>query len=132
MEGEAILIEPVLEQVDRDLAAISPYHPTISLESPVNLEQVDRDLAAISALGLTLTLVLNTHCHADHITGSGALKRRLPALQSIISKASGARADRHVSDGEVVQWAAGRRRLKVLATPGHTSGCISFYDESIG
>ena len=111
---------------------ISPRSPRILPRSPLNLAQVDRDLAAISALGLTLTLALNTHCHADHVTGTGALKRRLPAVRSIISKASGARADRHVSDGEVVEWAGGRRRLKVLATPGHTNGCISFYDDFIG
>ena len=105
--GEAILIDPVLEHVDRDLTAISE-------------------------LGLELTLALNTHCHADHITGSGALKRRVAAVESLISKASGARADRHVSDGDVISWAGGRRQLKVLATPGHTNGCVSFYDESIG
>ena len=37
-----------------------------------------------------LTLALNTHCHADHITGSGELKRRVPGLRSAIAKAAGA------------------------------------------
>ena len=72
---------------------------------PPVLEQVDRDLKAIDALGLTLTLAVNTHCHADHITGTGAMKRRLAGLSSLISKASGAKADRHLKPGEAVRWA---------------------------
>ncbi len=36
--------------------------------------QVDRDLAVIDQLGLKLKYVANTHCHADHITGSGKIK----------------------------------------------------------
>ena len=36
--------------------------------------QVERDLAVVSGLGLHLTHALNTHCHADHITGTGRLK----------------------------------------------------------
>jgi len=96
------------------------------------LEQVDRDLKAIDALGLTPTLAVNTHCHADHITGTGAMKRRLAGLSSLISKASGAKADRHLKPGEAVRWAGGRRTLAALATPGHTPGCMSFFDDSIG
>jgi len=105
--GEAILIDPVLEQVDRDLEAIQ-------------------------RLGLRLTIAVNTHCHADHVTGTGALKRRLPELQSVISRASGARADRLVDPGELIEWGGGRRTLRVLATPGHTNGCLSLYDDDLG
>ncbi len=105
--GEAILIDPVLEQVDRDLAAIS-------------------------SAGLNLVLVLNTHCHADHITGSGELKRRLPGLRSVIAAASGAKADVLLAAGEAVHWAGGKRRLVALPTPGHTSGCLTYYDERLG
>ena len=96
------------------------------------IEQVERDLAAVAETGCRLVLALNTHCHADHITGTGLLKQRVPGLQSAISASSGAKADRHLSDNEVVTWADGRRALKVLATPGHTNGCISLHDETIG
>ena len=96
------------------------------------LEQVERDLKAIAQMGLTLKLALNTHCHADHITGTGALKRRLPAVQSVISAASKATADRHVAHGDVVTWAGGARSLRVLSTPGHTLGCVTFVDDAIG
>jgi len=38
------------------------------------LETVDRDLQIVSDLGLTLKYAVNTHMHADHITGSGKIK----------------------------------------------------------
>jgi sulfur dioxygenase len=40
------------------------------------LETVQRDIKLISELGLTLEMAINTHCHADHITGTGQLKVR--------------------------------------------------------
>ena len=82
-------------------------------------------------MGGRLVLALNTHAHADHITGTGALKERVPGLRSAISAASGAKADVLVADGEEVSWAAGTRRLTVLATPGHTAGCVSFHDAQL-
>ena len=93
---------------------------------------MDRDLAAVEEMGGHLVLALNTHAHADHITGSGALKQRVPGLRSAISAASGAKADQLLTDGEEVSWAAGTRALKVLATPGHTAGCVSYYDAQLG
>jgi sulfur dioxygenase len=64
--------------------------------------------------------LVNTHMHADHITGTGKLKGLLPGCQSLISKASGAQADIHVSDGDTVEF--GRHILEVRSTPGHTNG----------
>ena len=70
------------------------------------LEQVERDLAAIQQAGCTLVLALNTHAHADHITGSGLLKAKLGndkiPIRSAISRASGASADILLEDGEEV------------------------------
>lgn len=62
--------------------------------------------------------------HADHITGTGYLKQLLPGTLSVISEASGAKADRHLSDNEKVQF--GRHEIEAVATPGHTNGCMSF------
>ena len=59
-------------------------------------------------LGLTLRFVLNTHCHADHITSGGAIRQRLP-VQTVISEASGAKADRHLQHGEFIE--VGQLRL---------------------
>ena len=38
-------------------------------------------MAVITELGIKLVYALNTHCHADHITGSGELKKCAPRLQ---------------------------------------------------
>ena len=96
------------------------------------LAQVDRDLAEVEKLGCKLTIALNTHCHADHITGTGALKAKVPGLKSAILGASGAKADMMLEPNQSVDWAGGTRSLKVVPTPGHTGGCVSYYDATIG
>lgn len=102
--GEAVLIDPVVEMVARDIAAVE-------------------------ARGLRLKYMLNTHCHADHVTGSGQLKRLRAewGTQSVISTASGAVADVRVEDGDTLQF--GGQTLRVLATPGHTAGCVTYLSE---
>eukprot|EP00490_Sorites_sp_Unknown_P012367 CAMPEP_0114680552 /NCGR_PEP_ID=MMETSP0191-20121206/54290_1 /TAXON_ID=126664 /ORGANISM="Sorites sp." /LENGTH=430 /DNA_ID=CAMNT_0001957545 /DNA_START=58 /DNA_END=1351 /DNA_ORIENTATION=+ len=89
------------------------------------LEQKDRDLKLIQDLGVNLKYVLNTHCHADHITSGGLIrKENLPELKTMISKASGAKADRHLEHGDTVDF--GSLKLEAKATPGHTDGCMTF------
>mmetsp|Transcript_24866 Transcript_24866/g.69302 ORF Transcript_24866/g.69302 Transcript_24866/m.69302 type:complete len:228 (-) Transcript_24866:1237-1920(-) len=71
------------------------------------LELVDRDLGFIDEMGLNLRYAVNTHCHADHITGTGEIKKRLPSVQSGISRASGAKVNRtmHVCcPSRLSQW----------------------------
>ncbi|MEJ1286260.1 hypothetical protein NN561_017267 [Cricetulus griseus] len=68
--------------------------------------------------------VLNTHCHADHITGSGVLRSLLPGCQSVISRLSGAQADVHIEEGDSIRF--GRFALETRASPGHTPGCVTF------
>ncbi len=89
--------------------------------------QVDRDLQVISEEGLTLIYGINTHAHADHITGTGLLKQKVKGLKSIISKASKAQADIHVAPGDKIEF--GDRYLSVRATPGHTEGCVSYVSD---
>lgn len=67
---------------------------------------------------------VNTHMHADHITGSGYLKKLLPDVESVISQNSGAQADKHINDGDVVEF--GRHQIKAFSTPGHTNGCMTY------
>ena len=100
------------------------------LIDPVDI-QVDRDLALVKELGLNLVYGINTHAHADHITGTGLLKRRVAGFQSVISTASKAIADVHVDPGDEIHF--GNHFLSVKATPGHTEGCMSFVsdDESM-
>lgn len=64
--------------------------------------------------------------HADHITGTGYLKQLIPNVKSVISKASGAQADQHLNDGDIIEF--GRHKIKAISTPGHTNGCMTFID----
>lgn len=64
-----------------------------------------------------LRYVLNTHVHADHVTGSGEIKKRLQGVKSVISKSSGAVADIKVDNNDVIKC-GNNIELKVLYTPG--------------
>ena len=87
-------------------------------------EQVRRDGALVQELGLTLVATLETHVHADHVTGAWLHKRRFGS-RILLARAGGAEgADGLLEDGDRVPF--GRRHLEVRATPGHTSGCLSF------
>jgi glyoxylase-like metal-dependent hydrolase (beta-lactamase superfamily II)/rhodanese-related sulfurtransferase len=87
-------------------------------------EQVRRDGALIRELGLTLLATLDTHVHADHVTGAWLLRQRT-GCQVMLSAASGAEgADRLLVPGDRVDF--GRRHLEVRATPGHTDGCVTY------
>jgi len=96
---EAILIDPVVEKAERD----------------ANL---------VRELGLKLTIAANTHVHADHISGTAKLKTFLPHVKSAIAAVSGARADICLQEGDKIHF--GNRYIRVLSTPGHTDGCLSF------
>lgn len=86
------------------------------LVDPVDL-QVDRDIKEAESLGLKLIYGLNTHAHADHITGTHLLKKRLAGqLQSVISEASKADADIKVRHGDRIMF--GDRFVEVRSTPG--------------
>nr|CAD7414797.1 unnamed protein product [Timema poppensis] len=88
------------------------------------IELAERDAQTIRELDLTLKYGMNTHMHADHVTGTGLLKKLLPGCKSLIARASGAQADVYVIDGDCVEF--GKHKLDVLATPGHTSGCVTY------
>jgi len=88
------------------------------------LDQLDRDLGLISDLGLTLKYALDTHVHADHVTASGALRDRLGARTVLSERAGVGCADELVKDGDVIRF--GRHGLEVRETPGHTSGCLTY------
>jgi len=93
-------------------------------------EQVERDLKVAEELGLNVLYALNTHCHADHVTGTGKLKESLSNLKSCISAISQAKADIAFNHGD--EFVFGKHKLTVITTPGHTDGCVSFFTKSNG
>lgn len=58
--------------------------------------------------------------HADHITGSSKLKQLIPGVKSVISQASGAKADIFLQPSDRINF--GQYHLKAFPTPGHTDG----------
>jgi len=97
--GEALLIDPVFEHARRDAALLRE-------------------------LGLRLRATLETHVHADHVTGAWLLKQRCGS--TIVGAAAGGAQglDRALAHGDRVSF--GERHLDVRATPGHTSGCLTY------
>ncbi|CAK8678202.1 unnamed protein product [Clavelina lepadiformis] len=87
-------------------------------------EMVDRDVKVAEEMELDIIYGLNTHVHADHVTGTGKLKELLPRFKSVISKSSGAKADIHLEDG--AEFKFGNQCIKCLSTPGHTGGCMTY------
>ena len=102
MSKEAVLIDPVFEQVERDLELIKK-------------------------LKLNLSYLIETHVHADHITGASSLKKITGAKICYGSKTGVRGADLLLKDGDVLN--IGKHELHVIHTPGHTLGCTSYYIE---
>lgn len=72
--------------------------------------------------------MLNTHVHADHVTGSGKIKSLLNGqVKSVISRQSSAKADIFVDENNELSCGSALK-LKVLNTPGHTNGCVTYVD----
>jgi uncharacterized NAD(P)/FAD-binding protein YdhS/glyoxylase-like metal-dependent hydrolase (beta-lactamase superfamily II) len=93
------------------------------LVDPV-LEQVERDLQVLRELGLTLRYCLETHIHADHITGTGKLRELTKCLGILPEKAEATCADRYIGDGNRLQL--GSIEVRAIATPGHTDSHMAY------
>ena len=87
-------------------------------------EQVRRDEALLRELGLTLLATLETHVHADHVTGAWLLQQRCGSRIAVASVAGTQGADRLLAHDDRVEF--GSRHLQVRSTPGHTNGCLSY------
>jgi len=97
--GEALIIDPVKEHV----------------QSYVRL---------VKELNLKLVFALDTHIHADHVTGTGDLED-LTECVSVMGDTTGATCvSRRVTEGELIR--VGSHSLKTLYTPGHTDDSYSF------
>ncbi|MGO4871951.1 MAG: MBL fold metallo-hydrolase, partial [Roseiarcus sp.] len=97
--GEALIIDPVLEKVDRYVTLLN-----------------DLDLRLVKAI--------DTHLHADHVTGLGALRDRTRCVTVMGEMTTADVVSMRVAEGDVIEIDGAR--LDVLYTPGHTDDSYSF------
>lgn len=88
------------------------------------LEQVERDLRLIKELDLSLRYCLETHIHADHITGTGKLRELTGCFGIVPHLARAACANRQIEDGEKLKL--GTVEIEAIATPGHTDSHMAY------
>ena len=94
-----------------------------ALIDPVE-EQMERDIQLIRECELKLCYTLETHVHADHITGSGVLRNQLNSIVMVHENSPAKRADVLFRDGDLLPL--GNSKIKVVYTPGHTDSDVSF------
>ena len=122
--------------------AIDPVLDFDPASGVVNDDSVAELLAAADEEGITIDWVLETHIHADHLSGAPLIKARTGAriaigehvreVQNIFRpifgaadvKAEGGDFDRLLGDGERIE--VGGLSIEVIHTPGHTPACVSY------
>jgi sulfur dioxygenase len=87
--------------------------------------QWERDLQQLERLNLRLVYVLETHAHADHVTSAGKLCQLTGAIAAVPSGCGIAPAPIQLEHGDTIRFGKAEE-IKVLHTPGHTAGGISF------
>lgn len=87
-------------------------------------EQTARDLEALKTLGVKLTHIVETHVHADHITGARDLKKATGAKFVAGAGTGLSCSDLMLADGDTLTF--GNEVLHAISTPGHTNGCMSY------
>jgi glyoxylase-like metal-dependent hydrolase (beta-lactamase superfamily II) len=131
---DSILIDPVLD-----------YLPGAS---KVSTESVEKAANFINENHLKLHLIMETHAHADHLSGAPELKKKYPNAKTAIGekitmvqktfakafnlknfKSDGSQFDLLLNDGQTID--AGSIKIKVIATPGHTPSCSSYLIEDM-
>ena len=105
-----------------DSAADCPFGEAVLID-PV-FENAQRDMALLRELGLRLVATLDTHVHADHVTAAWLLKQRCGSRIVLSEAAGAAHVDQALRDGDRISF--GQRHLTARATPGHTNGCLTF------
>ena len=101
-----------------------PYNKKSVIIDPV-LEQFDRDMETVKKLNLELVGILETHVHADHITGAFTIRKKTGTPIYYGSESGVQGADFMLNNGDCIH--VGQFEIKTIYTPGHTKGCVSYY-----
>jgi len=132
----------VIDPETRVAAVVDPVLDYDHASGNSNVDSANRVLAKASEENCKIALVLETHVHADHLSGAPYIRlktgaavvigERIREVQNIFRpifnaqdvSGSGAEFDRLVKDGEILK--IGNLTCEVLATPGHTPACVSY------
>jgi glyoxylase-like metal-dependent hydrolase (beta-lactamase superfamily II) len=132
----------VFDPSSRDAVVIDPVLDYDVLASRTSTESVEKVAAFIRGLEMHVRYILETHAHADHLTGSQwlaeqfhapvAIGERIREVQTTFRDAldlpylatDGSQFDRLLSEGDVIH--AGTLRIEVITTPGHTPACLTY------
>lgn len=87
-------------------------------------EMVGRDHQLLLDLELKLKFILDTHVHADHVTGASQLKKLTGARTVQGAQSEVKCVDIKLNDGDTLMF--GNQSIMAIETPGHTDGCVSF------
>lgn len=93
------------------------------LVDPV-LEQLNRDLVLLNDLGLKLRFCLETHLHADHITATDKLREHTGCNGILPKNAEAVCANKYINHREILQ--IGKIQIQAIATPGHTDSHMAY------
>ena len=88
------------------------------------LENVEKYIELLNKLNLKLVKVIDTHIHADHITGASKLKDQTKCITIMGDQTPADAVEIKVKDEEIIKL--DQLKIKALYTPGHTSDSFSF------
>jgi glyoxylase-like metal-dependent hydrolase (beta-lactamase superfamily II) len=132
----------VWDQETKEAAVIDPVLDFDHRSGKATVESADAILAEAKKLGLTIGQVLETHAHADHLSGAPYIKMKTgatvkigehirdvqrifrPVFNAIDVSGDGSEFDHLFKDGE--HFSIGRLEGEVIYTPGHTPACVSY------
>lgn len=133
----------VFDEISKDAIVIDPVWDYDQAASKVSTESVEKVVTYLEKQGLNLHYILETHAHADHLTGAIEIKKRIPSAKVAIGKnitkvqnafkeifnlkdfnTSGVQFDILLNEGQVLE--AGSIKIKTIFTPGHTPACSSY------
>lgn len=103
----------IVDDVTKQAAIIDPVD-----------DHLDEYLKRLNVLGVDLKYGLETHVHADHITASGKLRQKLGVKTAVGQLCGADSADIQLVDNMTIPL--GNEIIKVIATPGHTAGSVSY------
>lgn len=133
----------VFDEKSRDAVVVDPVLDFDPLAAETGTESLEKVVSFAKQNGLRVHYVLETHAHADHITGAQLLKKRLESeivigaritevqktFQQVFDLGAalatdGSQFDRLVRDGDTLR--GGTLTIEVIETPGHTPACVTY------